>query len=304
MADEVVIAIRKQPGSDTLQAFPPVRPIRVPARNIGRFGQSRASVAFAPHQCYRHRVIHGPDIDPDEVWRSVVAVGAAAELSEVDLHSQFEHRFGFSPDEASAGELLVFRAELQEPRPAPDPRPHEFRIGTERGGDWISVQGGGLPQPIEVRIAVIGDRPRIVGIHIDNGQEVSADVLRGLRLGQVLKHFLEGYSPQGPDVRGMAHSDQHAVLHDLDAWVEWGLMHEFLNERVARADAPVRAKKGTAPSEAALRNFARIYVRHFKTQQHGALAATAREIPVARSTAYRWLSMCRERGYLHTEERT
>jgi hypothetical protein len=171
---------------------------------------------------------------------------------------------------------------------SPDPE----ALALSRGG-WVRVERGGLPHPIYVRIGVRTGRPRIIGVLVDNDQEVTADLLRSIRVGRLLEQFLAGVTDDAPDLTAVKFKYRQMVTED------WIAMREFVEQAgPAPADQGTRARKGQAPTDEALREFAAVYRHHLGTNPRRAMSATASDMHMARSTAYRWADMCRNAGHL------
>lgn len=222
-----------------------------------------------------------------------------ATLDEEAAAQGFAERYGMWPEEATAAELDSILGEMRGPERASMTHGGlTFMIDGE-SSDWVHVSGEGLPQPITVRLAVHRGRPRIVGFKMDNNTEVTADALRAVRLGQVLREFLRVWTPsaQPPNLRGSRPQDRDALLLD---WAEGGI---YL-DRLPKIDSSnvVKAKRGTPPPSEVLQHFARILLEERLTQPHGAMARASRRCHIARSTAYRWAELCREHDYLPKEE--
>jgi hypothetical protein len=177
-----------------------------------------------------------------------------------------------------------------------DPLSHEMpRLSS---GGWVKVSGGGLNQSIYARIALKGGRPRVIGLLVDNDLEVTADLLRSIRVGALLEQFIGDFDESGPRLSGVKFK-YHQIVKD-----EWDLMRHFLAEaKPAAADSPppIRARKGQPPSDEALRRFANVYRHSLAANPRGAITQTAREMHMARSTVYRWIDLCRDRGLLEKE---
>ncbi|HSX66386.1 hypothetical protein, partial [Nocardioides sp.] len=138
-------------------------------------------------------------------------------------------------------------------------------------------------------------RPCIVGIRIDNGLEVTADHLREPKLKEILRAFLGRWRADGPDLVGV----KFKYHQDVQEW--WLGMRSFLDSSPEVSGAVPRAQRGRTPTDETLRDFARRYVAETQKVPHGAITRAARAVPIGRTTAYRWLDMCRERGLIPDE---
>jgi hypothetical protein len=134
----------------------------------------------------------------------------------------------------------------------------------------------------------------VIGLLVDNDLDVTADLLRSIRVGALLEHFLGDFNESGPRLSGVKFKEHQIVKED------WLLMGLFLAEAKATTDSqpPIRARKGRPPSDEALRRFADVHRRNLATRPRRAMSQTARDMHMARTTAYRWLEMCLDRGLL------
>jgi hypothetical protein len=168
----------------------------------------------------------------------------------------------------------------------------------ELGPDWITVlEPSPVGQAVDLRIAMVRGRPRVIGLRMDNGIEITADVLRKIKLGEVLDRLVgEANVRTTPDMTGVKFKEREVVLMD---WAQAGIWLMEL-PHVDTEAAPTR--RGVPPSDEQLNAFARRYVEEFRKRPRGAITRTADTFPMARSTAYRWLDLCRDRGLIPTEE--
>jgi hypothetical protein len=134
----------------------------------------------------------------------------------------------------------------------------------------------------------------VIGLLVDNDLEVTADLLRSIRVGALLEQFIGDFQESGPDLSGVRFK-YHQIVKE-----EWQVMDVFLSEARLPADSPppIKARKGQPPSDEALRRFANVYRHSVATNPRGAITQTAREMHMARSTVYRWIDLCRDRGLL------
>lgn len=150
---------------------------------------------------------------------------------------------------------------------------------------WVQfVSEDGSRQPFALRFARRGGKPRVVGLVVDNGEEITADYLRSIKLGEAVEFWFD------------------TELDDEDELK--ALMNDWLES--STDELPALPRRGNAPSDEALRAFVRAYqaaaVRHPRSAM---TEVTRRSGPVrmARSTGYRWLRLARERGlYEETED--
>ena len=236
-------------------------------------------------------------VGEDDIWGEALQAAAQRGVSAEDLEREFVEWAGFSSAEATAAELVAFLQRSPTPGGPSGPAPRLEGQPLDGPDGWIRVTGTALSQPVDVRVAMRAGRPRIVGIRVDNDQEVTADFLRQIRVGEILGVVLSwGELGEPPNLAGVKFKEREIVI------AEWAAPAIFLQELPAVGpDETTSAKRGTPPPDSALRNFARTYLQRLAVKPHGAMAAAAREVHIARSTAYRWAELCRERGYLPQE---
>lgn len=138
--------------------------------------------------------------------------------------------------------------------------------------EWVTVYGGDLPVPVDVRIGQ-ADNGRFVftGLRIGVAarEEVTANVLRKIRLAEILADYWVAFPPI---------TEREILAHAAD---------------MSRPLPP-----GRGPDDDALRAFAAAYLTELREHPHRAMSAAAKARNVSRATAHRWAAMCRERGYL------
>lgn len=238
-------------------------------------------------------------IDPaDELWQRIVDDVRQRLGDKASAEWEFHAAMGIAATEASEAELRAYldRPRVDEDTARTDASHHIQTVqqspGVDRPG-WLAVAGGGLSQPLEVKIAIVAGRPRVVALRIDNGREITARTLREIRLGAVIDDWLAGWDPNDPP----ASSD----VDEIEPWIAMDRWVRDLND-VPDFAGENRARKGTPPSDEVLRSFARVYLKHFRLRPRGAISRAAQDVPIARSTAYRWLELCRERGFVPPSE--
>ena len=172
---------------------------------------------------------------------------------------------------------------------------HEFRVSYLPGDDWVEVYQGGLGQPIHVRLGKVAGRFRITGLRIDNSREVTADLLRRIRLGQILEDILgestRAYDPDVPD-------------EDLDPWeaVDRAAIGEWVSiHATSEAGRQLRPTRGKPPSDEELRRFVTRYQSELARRPHGAMTRATKDL-MDRTTGYRWLARARQRGLISSED--
>jgi hypothetical protein len=182
---------------------------------------------------------------------------------------------------------------------------------------WIGVRGGGLSQPIQVKVTHVGLAARIVALRIDSGLEVTSSDLRTIRLGDLaaqLSALLRRIDRSREAVPGLTRSI-HGVPGEplppggaseaaLQRWkIEYlGRWSDESAGPPAAVETDLSRGRGAKPAaETELRLFAQVYLGE-AADGRGAVTRTARRIGVDRSTAHRWIKLCRERGLLPTRE--
>lgn len=138
--------------------------------------------------------------------------------------------------------------------------------------EWVTVYGGDLPVPVDIRIGQAGDgRFVFTGLRIGvaAAAEVTANVLRRVRLAEILADYWVAFPP----------------VTDKD-----------LRAHIAAMSRPLPAGRG--PDDEALRAFAATYLRELARQPHRAMTAAAKAHNVSRATAHRWAAQGRKLGYL------
>ncbi|MDQ0576468.1 hypothetical protein [Agromyces albus] len=175
---------------------------------------------------------------------------------------------------------------------APDSRPPAEAFEEE---SWTHVSGGGLPAPIYIRVSrAANGRPVVTGLVVGAtwpNAEITADVLRSIRLGEIVRELHKGFSPT-----------EVPPYDDFRAQIEWALMHQTYVEGAATLTEPSRAFRG---DEERLRVFARTYQANIVRSPRSPMAATLRDLEnrqeflkISRATLYRWLERCRDLGLL------
>jgi hypothetical protein len=167
-------------------------------------------------------------------------------------------------------------------------------FGPDEAG-WVSVRGDQLEQPVRVRFGRSGRRLHIVGLEIDNNQELTSRLLRSIKFPEILDLYFEDWDPEDDLTSSFDAPDWwHEVVDQLAA------VH--VQEIPGSGGRP--ARRGQPPAEAQLRKFAQIYQDERIRHPSKAMEMTTRRMPMARSTAYRWAELCRDpqRAYLPPEE--
>jgi hypothetical protein len=184
---------------------------------------------------------------------------------------------------------------------------------------WISVRGGGLRQPILVKVKRVGLTVGIAALHIDSGLELTSSDLRTLRLGDLaaqigdlfrrieqrrgevfelgkLIHFGADGKPSPP-------ADALEAIHTRSTIETIARWSDRLAGLPATAEAELSRGRGAKPPTTTdLRGFAQVYLE--EAGRRGTMTRTARRIGMHRSTAHRWAQLCRQQGFLPDEKET
>lgn len=161
--------------------------------------------------------------------------------------------------------------------------------------DWIEVSGGGLESPVMIACARTEDGRFVVnGLIVGAGfprPEITANTLRRIPIAKMLGQLWDGFN-----------GDKVPTDEDFDELIAWGLMHQLGH----RQDwLPVVSRAGARKVEDdALELFATVFKEERTRRSHGAMSRAAARLHIHRSTAYRWLALCREKGFLSSEARS
>lgn len=139
--------------------------------------------------------------------------------------------------------------------------------------DWVRVEGGDLPMPIEIRVERAPDGRHVftglrIGIDDRSRAEITSQALREIRLSEILAAYYEVFQP------------------------DYALEME---SSIAEVSYPVRQH---GPDNMTLFRFARTYQAELARQPHRAMSAAAKAHNISRATANRWAAICREIGML------
>lgn len=211
----------------------------------------------------------------------------------------------------------------------------DFEIVSDAGGHvpLVAVRGGGLAQPIAVNVRMAGASLRIVGITIDNGEEVTSNTLRSIRVAHLaaeLQKFLreeladwhheesrvlewfESQAHMDPDdvefspgaftgPREYLSAEEHMALELAEIRIGRRRLTAWLEESGEDVVFKPRTRGMSAPTDAEYRRFALIYLEELEAGERGAKARTARRSGMGRQTAYRWIQECQTRGLVPQE---
>lgn len=174
---------------------------------------------------------------------------------------------------------------------------------------WVHVEGGGLAQPIEVRIDHVGLRVRVVDLRIVGAPEITSSALRTVRLGeitdqlsaQVRRHDLGVRGPWPACDRSESTVAPRATLDTptIDSTIWFARVATSL-----ASDDPSlsRGRGASPPTVELLERFAQVYLDEIIVRHRGAISRTSRRLHMDRSTARRWIAQCRDVGLLPSEE--
>ncbi|GEP34323.1 hypothetical protein NSZ01_20910 [Nocardioides szechwanensis] len=185
------------------------------------------------------------------------------------------------------------------------------------GGEWLRVRGGGLSDVLEVKFALVGGTFRLTGLQFDSGRPLEARLLREPRI-QAIEAAFASYRPRAVERLSDAHEhfeglpagdmtdaeaeDHYSTLRVLD---QMQASEDAWTARLSEAGEAVplrpRGRGASPPSDQELASFARELTKQ-QLAGRGAVTRTSASIGINRSTAYRWIETCRERGYLPPKE--
>lgn len=178
-----------------------------------------------------------------------------------------------------------------------------------------------MPHPVDVRVGLASGRPVVLAFRIDDGAEITARDLRGIRLPGIaeavvcrVRELANDLEPAPNDLDALQRHDG-PLTHTWDSLAsamltvaEEGAMAAKLRAwltHVADADVATLArsrKRGIgAPSDDDYAAFAKAYLEEHLERPHGAKTRLASRLNVDRVTVYRWTKAARERGLLPPE---
>ncbi len=170
---------------------------------------------------------------------------------------------------------------------------YTFSFGQRERHGWVFVEGGDLPQPVELKVGRRGTRLTVLGLRVDNSSilklEIDARTLRSIKLGHILQQLGAGYTWPRDD-------DGPPTRVDVATEARW------LEDIARDLGASGPAKQGKAPDDQQLRGFVEVYRRELKTDPRRAMTTSTRLANMARSTGYRWLRLAQERGLYNQED--
>lgn len=184
------------------------------------------------------------------------------------------------------------------------------------------VEGGGLEQPIEVKVAQIDGRPLVVAIRIDNQTEITSRSLRAIkvphlakRLVEEVRRIIDEIDPSDSELEAvqkykgvLSHDWTPQASQALGVWeaaAEADRLRKWL-ESLEDADTSAlegkrRGRGAPPPTGGELRAFARVYLEEVTRGSHGAKTRTAGRLNMNRSTVYAWIRACHELSLLPSE---
>lgn len=161
-------------------------------------------------------------------------------------------------------------------------------------GVWVEVSGGGLLEPVRIRVNRSPDGRFVVTgmlLGATGRQELTSDTLRSIRLSEIMRELFSDFDPSNPPTPDP---------EDENGYVAWWLFKELVYDRAATVPSlPGSDEAGS------LAEFAETYLRCLARQPHRAMTATAELLHISRATANRRAAACRTRGLLPaTEDRS
>lgn len=174
----------------------------------------------------------------------------------------------------------------------------EFRLPDPLLPDsWIEVTRGGLPQVVKVQIAMVNGSPIVRGLRIDNPAGVTSRTVRAVTVGRLLLELGAHLVRELQRLTEEAVTDPRAK-EILDNWVGPAGLPPSIDRRPV---AP-RGRGAKPPTVDELRRFAETLTGERARAQRGAVTRASREMGMSRSTAHRWINICKQQGLLHDEE--
>ena len=200
--------------------------------------------------------------------------------------------------------------------------------------DWITVTGGGLDQPVRIKVRIAGNRAYVTALSIENQEPITSTSLRALRLAEIGRQLIASadqsmgarFGRNLIDIEFVSQAEAAelggkrqelpeggwSVLleHEGQArrftarGMEW-VAREWLSElEVAGEDIDLRRRgRGSkSATDQELMAFARAYLQAQAVDAYGAKTRTAHRLHMHRGTVYRWIAMCRDRGFLPEEK--
>jgi hypothetical protein len=169
-------------------------------------------------------------------------------------------------------------------------------LADDEDRSWVRVEGGGLRQPVYVRIGWVGEELGVLGVLINNGQRINSSDIR-LPLGRIVAQWAREEMPGRPDYAG-ARKMKDLIIAEED-WAHWNM---FVADNLPAGESVAPRGRGAAPpSESDLKAFAAVYIDELRTKQRGAVSRTAERFGMHRVTAHKWIDRCREAGVLPSE---
>lgn len=205
---------------------------------------------------------------------------------------------------------------------------NEFHFDLLADG-WVRVVGDSLAQPVDLKIKDSVRGVRVIGLRIDNAQEVTSAELR-FRLGEIsaaLARHLVWLREVATDrdeadaIKALALVDPArydalqagAVADQPGELFSWAVIEQeaarsslasWLQRLENAPDVPpkARGRGAKAPTDDEYRAFAKAYLIELASGTRGAKQRVASKLSMDRTTAYRWIRHCEERGYLPPTE--
>lgn len=197
-----------------------------------------------------------------------------------------------------------------------DGSPYEFDERSS-GAEWIRVRGAGLSHTVRAKFALVAGLPRLMGLEFDSGEPLTARQLREPRITAMeaaFSAYLDQKQRELDSLDDLANDLLAAGdLPDDEAEERHGTLTAIDQIRTERdgwlallgdtsgLEVTARGRGSSPPSEGELRAFAAELTRQ-QSAGRGAVTRTATAIGMDRSTVYRWIEACRERGLLPQKE--
>jgi hypothetical protein len=163
----------------------------------------------------------------------------------------------------------------------------------------------------------------ILGLSIDNDTEVTSRTLRAPRLAQTLDEFLDELATRPQQAPQAERAWRDAAAEYIRVWSEgrepseaaanlselataWRVNSKWRATlaKLPAAEAPDKARgRGARPPTAnELQRFAAVYAEERIAKPRGAVTRAAKQYKMHRVTAHRWITLCRDAGYLPAED--
>jgi hypothetical protein len=169
-------------------------------------------------------------------------------------------------------------------------------LAKDRPGSWHEFTGGGLPCPVRLRVDLDANgKPVCTGLLLVGIGEVTTQTLRAVPLRRLMTYLAATVSSGHRVKDGEVEFDEAtgAIVAELIA----------LGANTERVDQP-RTRRGRPPlTDEALTRFAAKYdaARRNPETADAPVRAVAKDWPMSRAAAHRWLRTARERGIIREQ---